>query len=50
MRKTIIEMIMIFVLFFAGTAGLIMVDNICLESTGAGGKLVLDIDKQRVFK
>ncbi len=50
MKKTIIEMVIIFIVFFTGTATLLMVDGICAETTGAGGKLVLDVDNHRFFQ
>ena len=41
MKKTIVEMLLVFVIFFMGAAGVLILDNICMETTGAGGKLVL---------
>lgn len=45
MRRTLLEMIIVFFLFRAGTAGVLMVDTVCLQTTDQGGKLVLDVDK-----
>ncbi len=44
MKKTVVEMLLVFVIFFIGTAGLLILDNICMETTGEGGKLVLHVD------
>lgn len=45
MKNILIEMIIVFIVFFMGTAGIIAVDDICIKTTGEGGKLVLDVDK-----
>ena len=44
MKNTIVELLLVFVIFFMGTAGVLILDNICMETTGAGGKLVLHVD------
>lgn len=44
MKKILLRMILIFLLFFVGTCSIIVLDSICLETTGSGGKLVLDVD------
>ena len=50
MKKVLLEMIIVFFVFFTGAASIIMVDNICLEVTGDGGKLVLDVDNWGLFQ
>ena len=50
MKRTLLEMIIVFFLFLAGTAGVLMVDTVCLETTGQGGKLVLDVDNWGGFQ
>ena len=40
MKKTIIKMIIVSIVFFIGTVSIISLDNICLETTGQGGHLV----------
>ena len=50
MKRTLLEMIIVFFLFLAGTAGVLMVDIACFETTGQGGKLVLDVDKWGGFQ
>lgn len=50
MKKVLLEMIIVFFVFFTGAASIIMVDNICLEATGDGGKLVLDVDNWGLFQ
>lgn len=42
-------MIIIFMTFFIGTGSIMFLDNICLETTGEGGKLVLDVDNWGAF-
>lgn len=49
MKKTVSKYIVIFALFFIGTCCIIAVDSICFETTGAGGKLVLDVEKAKLF-
>ncbi len=49
MGKKLIKFIVVFTVFFAGTGSLIMLDNICRETTGEGGKLVLNIEKLGIF-
>ncbi len=41
---------MICLVFFTGTAILLTLDSICQETTGSGGILVFDIDKDSDFK
>lgn len=50
MRKTALEAVIIFILFFTGTAALLAVDSICLETTGEGGKLVFNVDNNEFFQ
>lgn len=50
MKHRILEMILVFIVFFTGTACIIMLDNICLETAGEGGKLVLDVEKWGIFQ
>lgn len=49
MKNYILRLIMIFMLFLAGTGSILFIDEICFETTGAGGNLVLDIDKLSIF-
>lgn len=44
MKEYILRLVSLFIVFFLGVTSLIYVDNICCETTGEGGKLVLDID------
>lgn len=48
--KTLIKALAIFLVFFAGTWSVLMLDVICEETTGEGGKLVLDVDNLPVFQ
>lgn len=50
MKKLIYMAIIVFLIFFIGTAGVITVDNICCEMTGEGGKLSFNIDNERILK
>ena len=50
MKRVICRAIIVFLIFFTGTAGVIAVDNICHETTGEGGKLSFNIDNERIFK
>lgn len=50
MKKILFEMMMIFFVFLIGTANIIMLDNICFETTGQGGKLVLDVENCTLFQ
>ncbi len=43
MKKTFLKAIVIFLVFFIGACSIIALDTICLETTGEGGKLVLDV-------
>ena len=49
MKKTLLRAALLFVLFFAGTCCLIALDTICAETTGQGGKFVLDVDNWGLF-
>lgn len=49
MKKMIIKVIAITTLFFIGTCMMTALDTICLETTGYGGKLVLDVEKTGLF-
>ena len=49
MRRTLLKLMIIFIVFFTGTGCLMMLDNICRETTGEGGKLVLNVEKLGVF-
>lgn len=50
MKKIIVRCIIMFMVFFAGTTCLIVLDGVCGERTGAGGNLVFDIDNMQFFK
>ena len=50
MKRTLMKAAAVFLVFFTGMGCLIMVDTICLETTGEGGKFVLDIDNLPVFQ
>lgn len=50
MKRTFLKVIIVFFVFFAGTASILALDNICLETTGEGGKLVLDVDNWTYFQ
>ena len=43
--KAVFAWIIVFLLFFAGTGGVLFVDNVCLETTGQGGNLALVEEK-----
>ncbi len=43
--KAVLAWIVVFLLFFAGTGGILFVDNVCLETTGQGGNLALVMEK-----
>lgn len=49
MKKMIMNAAVISLLFFTGTCLMVAVDTICLETTGYGGKLVLDVEKTGLF-
>ena len=49
MKSDIVKLIVIFIIFALGTTAIIMIDNICKETTGDGGKLVLDVEKISLF-
>lgn len=50
MKGTFLKALVVFLVFFVGMGGLIMVDTICLETTGEGGKFVLDVANLPVFQ
>ncbi len=50
MKKTFIKAAVIFTVFFTGAACVLYLDNMCAETTGAGGKLVLNIENQGAFR
>jgi len=50
MKSMLIKTAAVFVVFFTGTTALITVDRVCEETAGAGGKLVLDVEKWGVFE
>lgn len=50
MKKIIVHMIIVFFVFLIGAASIIMIDNICLETTGKGGKLVFDVENSGLFQ
>lgn len=43
--KSIVKLIIVFMIFFTGTCGIMILDTICKETTGYGGKLVFDVEK-----
>lgn len=49
MRKRIIEIAIIFIIFFIFTCCIVAIDTICKETTGHGGKLVFDVEKNSFF-
>ncbi len=49
MKSEVAKLIIIFIIFLVGTTAIIMIDNICKETTGQGGKLVLDVEKLGLF-
>ncbi len=49
MKNCILKATVIFVIFFIGTYSLGVVDSICLETTGHGGKLVFNVEKLSLF-
>ena len=49
MKKGISKLVAIFLIFVLGTTAILMIDNICKETTGDGGKLVLDVEKLGLF-
>lgn len=50
MKRTFLKAMMVFLVFFIGTGCLVMVDYVCRETTGEGGKFVLDIANLPVFQ
>lgn len=44
MKKTLLKAVLIFIVFFIGACSVVALDTICFETTGQGGKLVLDVD------
>lgn len=49
MKKGFMRFMIVFLLFFSGACSIVYVDEICLETTGEGGNLVLDIDNFSLF-
>lgn len=45
MKKILIKALIIWLVFLVSSCSVIAVDIICRETTGHGGKLVLDIEK-----
>ena len=37
--------IVVFLIFFAGTGGVLFVDDVCLETTRQGGNLTMHMEK-----
>lgn len=50
MKKTLLHAALIFLLFFAGTCGIVALDTICMETTGLGGKFVLHVENWGIFQ
>ncbi|HIT99526.1 MAG: hypothetical protein ACLU5E_03265 [Anaerovoracaceae bacterium] len=44
MKHTILKVLIVFMIFFAGTAGILFLDDLCLQTTGHGGNLVLNVE------
>lgn len=49
MRNILFKSMIICLIFFIGSYCIITLDSICMESTGCGGKLVLDVEKIGLF-
>lgn len=49
MRSNILRLMMVFLLFLTGTGSILYIDEVCCETTGEGGNLVLDIDNLYFF-
>lgn len=49
MKKKLLRLMLIFIIAFIGTSCIMFLDNICMETTGEGGKLVLDVENWTVF-
>lgn len=49
MKETLLRCMSLFIIFYMAATCLMYVDNICYETTGEGGKLVLDIDNLTFF-
>lgn len=43
MKYTVLKMIIVFLLFFMGAGGILFLDNVCMETTGSGGNLILNM-------
>lgn len=50
MKDILLKCVILFIVFFTGAAGILMLDDICKERTGEGGNLVFDIDNMNDFK
>lgn len=43
--RAVFAWIVVFLIFFAGTGGVLFVDNVCLETTRQGGNLTMYMEK-----
>ena len=50
MKKTFWKAVAVFLVFFMGMGCLVAVDTVCMETTGEGGKFVLDVANLPVFQ
>ena len=50
MKKTFLKAAAVFLVFFAGVCCLVTVDTVCMETTGEGGKFVLEVANLPVFQ
>ncbi len=48
-KKKIVRLIVVFMIFFISTCSIVALDTICKETTGHGGKLVFDVEKIGLF-
>lgn len=44
MKYTFIKTLIVFMIFFTGTAGVLFLDDLCLQTTEHGGNLVLNVE------
>lgn len=49
MKNIMIKAVAVFMVFFIGMCSLVVVDNICLETTRYGGKLLFNVEKIGLF-
>ena len=49
MKNIMIKAVAVFMLFFIGMCSLVVVYNICLETTRYGGKLLFNVEKIGLF-